>query len=429
MLQTAIMNYGIIAIGSRGDVQPFVALALGLLDHGHHVTLMAHENFKGFVEDYGIEFHPLPGNVEEMLYTPHARRVLLSHNILAFMRFVQKVVAKNQPQVNEALLKGSEKADVLVTSLVGMIWTDAIAESTGKPWATIQLSFPSTPTKEFPFALLSFLDFPLYNRLTYKIFDYLYTKDYKKQLNEFRRSLGLEPVKGSLLKKIAKEKTPNLYAISPSLLPRPADWPPPSQLTGFLHLPKDKRAQSSLDAISPALTRWLQTGEKPIYIGFGSIPVPDEPKFIRILNQLLNQTKYRFAFCQGWSHLDDLPEHPRLFVLSTVNHDWLFPHCRAVIVHGGIGTLATALKAKTPLIIASIFADQPWWGKLVAAKGLGAHLPFAQWTMEKVLAAIRTTETPAIQQKVQKLGDRLNREDGLKQTIAALESHFSMPHK
>ena len=113
--------------------------------------------------------------------------------------------------------------------------------------------------------------------------------------------------------------------------------------------------------------------------------------------------------------------------MSTVNHDWLFPHCFAVIVHGGIGTLATALKAKTPLIIASIFADQPWWGKLVQRRGLGVHLPFQKWTMEKVLAAIRTTETPAIQQQVNELGDRLNQEDGLKHTIAALEDHFRTP--
>lgn len=419
------MHYGIIAIGSRGDVQPFVALAVGLLDRGHRVTLLAHENFKSFVEGYGIDFYPLPGSIEEMLYTPQGRKVLKTGNMLAFMRFVQKVVSKNQTQVNEALLQGTEKADVLVTSLVGMIWVDIIAESTGKPWATIQLSFPSTPTKDFPFALLSFLDFPLYNRLTYQVFDYLYTQDYKEQLNEFRESLGLEPVQGSILKKIATEKTPNIYAISPSLLPRPTDWDPRSQLTGFIHLPKDLRAQNPQDAAPPELTRWLDAGEKPVYIGFGSIPVPDPPKFTRILKQLLAETDYRFLFCQGWSRLADLPEHPRLFVISTANHDWLFPQCRAAVIHGGIGTLATALKAKTPLVIASIFADQPWWGKLIERRSLGTHLPFARWTAQRLLVAIRATETPEIQQHVKEIGDRINCEDGLQQTIAALENYFS----
>ena len=93
------MHYGIIAIGSRGDVQPFVALAVGLLDRGHRVTLLAHENFKSFVEGYGIDFYPLPGSIEEMLYTPQGRKVLKTGNMLAFMRFVQKVVSDRKSVV------------------------------------------------------------------------------------------------------------------------------------------------------------------------------------------------------------------------------------------------------------------------------------------------------------------------------------------
>ncbi|HEV2478679.1 MAG TPA: glycosyltransferase [Puia sp.] len=434
------MHYGLIAIGSRGDVQPFVALALGLLDRGHEVTILAHENFNTFVGDYGIRFHPLPGNVEAMLYTPRGLSTLKKGNMLAFMRFVAKVVARNQKGINKQLHFGTQKADVLVTSLVGMIWVHAIAAKTGKPWATIQLSFPSTPTREFPFALLSFLDFPAYNKLTYKIFDYLYCKDYTKQLNEFRASLGLEPVKGSILKKIAAENTPNLYALSPNLLPRPADWDARSQITGFLHLPPERRGQDPQDgipsdlastghipseSIPSDLTRWLETGEAPIYIGFGSIPVPDPVKFVRILRQLLAETPYRFIFCQGWSHLDDLPQHQRLYVVETANHDALFPHCRAAVIHGGIGTIATALRARLPLVIASIFADQPWWGKIIARRGLGAHLPFARWSAPRLRAAIRTTETPEVRQRVADLGEKMRREDGLTATIEALETYFA----
>jgi sterol 3beta-glucosyltransferase len=420
------MHYGIIAIGSRGDVQPFVGLALGLIDRGHRVTLMAHENFKEFVEGYGgIAFHPLPGSIEEMLYSPQGRKVLQSGNMITFMRFVQHVVAEKQSMINREMIAVAEKTDAMITSMVGMIWLDAIADKSGKPWATIQLSFPSTPTKDFPFALLPFFDFPLYNRLTYKLFDFLYTKDYKKQLNTFRQSLGLEPVKGSLLKKLARGNTPNLYAISPALLPRPADWPPRSQLTGFIHLPPHRREKHPIDNIPPDLVRWLDTGDSPIYIGFGSIPVPDPPKFIHILKRLLHETNYRFIFCQGWSHLDDLPQHPRLFTITAINHDWLFPRCRAAIIHGGIGTTAAALKAKLPLIVTSIFADQPFWGKLISSRGFGAHLPFWHWTPEKLLAAIRHTETPEVQKRVSEIGEQMSREDGLQQTIKALEDYVN----
>lgn len=420
------MHYGIIAVGSRGDVQPFVGLALGLIDRGHQATLIAHENFKSFVEGYGLDFHPLPGNIEDMLHTHEGARVLRSGSMLAFMKFIRKVVAQNQPAVNRQLLTAAQKADVLVTSLLGTIWVDAIAESQHKPWATIQLSFPSTPTADFPFALLDLFDFPAYNRFTYRLFEYLYTLDYKSQLNQFRLSLGLPPIKGSLLKKIAKEKSPNLYAVSPALLPRPRDWDDRSQVTGFIQLPQPQREQNPADTPSPQLIKWLaQRAEKPIYIGFGSIPVPDPPKFTRIITGLLNKTSYRFLFCRGWSRIEDLPEHPRLFVITSADHSWLFPQCRMAIIHGGIGTLQTALGSKLPLVIASIVADQPWWGKLIEKRGLGAHLPFRHWTTEKLLAAIHTAETPPVPSQTERIGTLISRESGLTQTITALENYFA----
>jgi sterol 3beta-glucosyltransferase len=419
------MHYGIIAIGSRGDVQPFVALALGLMDRGHHVTLMAHENFKAFVEGYQIGFHPLPGSVEDMLYSPKGRKVLRSGNMLVFMHFVNKEVSKNQDRVNEALLTGAEKADVFVTSVLGMIWIDAIAARFGKPYATVQLSFPTTPTVEFPCVLLDFLNFPLYNRFTYRVFDFLYTRDNIKRLNSFRQSLGLPKAKGLLLKNTGAGKNPQLYAVSESFLPRPADWEERSQITGFIYLPPKRREQNPLDGEIPAeLIRWLEAGEKPVYIGFGSIPVPDPPRLIRVLRELLTETAYRFLFCQGWSKIVGLPVHPQLFAVPTANHDWLFPRCRAVITHGGIGTVAAALRAKTPLIVASIFADQPWWGKRVESSGLGVHVPFKEFSNEKLLAAIRKTESAAIQHRITEVGERMSHEDGLQKTIAALEAHF-----
>jgi UDP:flavonoid glycosyltransferase YjiC (YdhE family) len=419
------MHYGIIAIGSRGDVQPFVALALGLMDRGHEVTLMAHENFKEFVESYRIGFYPLPGSVEDMLYSPKGRKVLRSGNMLVFMHFVNKEVSRNQDRVNEALLAGTQKADVFVTSILGMIWIDAIAARSGKCYATVQLSFPTTPTVEFPCVLLDFLNFPLYNRFTYRVFDFLYTRDNIGKLNTFRQSLGLPKAKGLLLKNTGGGKHPHLYAISEYFLPRPADWDERSQLTGFIFLPPKRREQNPLDGEVPAaLTHWLEAGEKPIYIGFGSIPVPDPARFVRILTELLTKTSYRFIFCQGWSKIEGLPEHPRLFVVATANHDWLFPRCRAVITHGGIGTVAATLRAKTPLIVASIFADQPWWGKRVERSNLGIHVPFKQFTNERLLAAIHKTESKAIQHRITEIGERMSQEDGLAKTIAALENHF-----
>jgi UDP:flavonoid glycosyltransferase YjiC (YdhE family) len=131
------MHYGIVAIGSRGDVQPYIALALGLQERGHTTTLLAHENFKEFVEGYGVDFHPLEGNMEDMLHSAEAQRVLRSGRIIAFARYLQKNIRKTREAVSQDLYKGCLKTDVLVASLLAMPWVHSIAEKTGKRWAKI----------------------------------------------------------------------------------------------------------------------------------------------------------------------------------------------------------------------------------------------------------------------------------------------------
>src|SRR5580693_2273655 len=148
------MHYGIVAIGSRGDVQPYIALALGLQERGNRTTVIAHENFKEFVEGYGVEFHPLAGNVEDMLHSDEAQRVLRSGRIIAFARYLQKNITNTWEAVSRDLYKGCLKADVLVASLLAMPWVYSIAEKTGKRWAIVQLNLPATPTKAFPLAAM-----------------------------------------------------------------------------------------------------------------------------------------------------------------------------------------------------------------------------------------------------------------------------------
>src|ERR1700712_1273487 len=205
------MHYGIVAIGSRGDVQPYIALALGLKARGHAATLMAHENFKRFIEGYGIAFRPLEGSVEEYLLSDEGLAVLRAGHILAFVRYLQKIIKRTQKKVNEDILHGCEQADVLVTSLLGIPWVDSIAEKLDKPWAIVQLNLPSTPTKYFPMAPLDFFNFPLYNRFTYWLFEKFFWLNHRKPVNDFRRSVNLPVLKTPILKTIKEEKILNLH--------------------------------------------------------------------------------------------------------------------------------------------------------------------------------------------------------------------------
>ncbi len=413
------MHYGIVAIGSRGDVQPYTALALGLMDRGHEATVMAHENFKEFVEGYGVAFIPLRGNVEEMLQSEEGMQVLRAGDIVAFSGYLKKITIKTGETIIEDIFEACRKADVLISSLLALPWVEGLAEKLGKKWAAVQLNLPTVPTKAFPMAALGLFDFPAYNRLTYRLYDIAYYKAVKKLVNDFRKSLELPRLKISLQKQIQVKKILNLHCFSPSLLARPDDWKSNNDITGFMFLPT-----ATHNNIPDDLIRWLNAGDKPIYIGFGSIPIPDSKKFESILMELLNNTAHRFVFCQGWSLPMDLPNHPNLFQVKSINHEWLFPHCKAAVIHGGVGTTAAVLRAKIPVIIVSIIADQPWWGKIIDRKNLGVHIPFKKLTTPKLLSAIEKTHDPETRQNAIDMGEKINRENGLKKTVDALQNYF-----
>ena len=416
------MHYGIIAIGSRGDVQPFVALSLGLKQKGHQVTLLAHENFKSFVESYHINFHPLAGNTEEMVQDPEGLRLLQSGNTLKLLRYIHDRGAKVQDQVNQDLWEGCQPADVLVTSVLGVPWVSSIAEKMGKQWALVQLSFPTTATREFPFAGFDYFNFPVYNLFTYRLIRSFFWRQIKGAVNELRMSLGLPTLRHSIFDKAASDHILTYYAVSSALLHRPADWDSSIKVTGFLSLPA--RLDESVKNIPPGLRDWLQGDEKPVYIGFGSMPIPDPALFTRVLKELLARTDHRYIFCEGWSSVSELPKDPRLFIVPAVDLEWLFPQCKAAIIHGGIGTLAATLKAGIPPVIVSIFGDQHWWGKLIRKSGLGGHIPFKRLSPDKLITAIHCVLLPEVTQHLARMAGHLNGEDGLHNAIANLEEYF-----
>ncbi len=419
-----IMHFGICTYGSRGDTQPYIALALGLKSRGHVITLFANENFSGMITCYNIDFCPLPGDMEEVVHSPEVLGILRSGNMIRFLRELQKVGRKFQPAANAAMLKGASGVDVLVASPLAMIWVYSIAEKLGKKWAVVQLSLPTVPTREFPFAGLSFFDFSLYNIFTYKLIHSIYWKLNKKDVNGHRALLGLPALKTPIQKKMNAQKILNLYALSPSLISRPDDWPDEVQLTGFFAISQSQRIAGGNEEPDAKLIEWLAAGAPPIYIGFGSIPIPDTDRFSGILHELLDNTNERIIFCQGWSELPDLPRHENLFAVKAINHEWLFPRCKAAVIHGGIGTLAAVLHAKIPAIVVSIFGDQPIWGKFIQQKDLGVHIPFKKLTTKKLLDAIEISQMAQVKHNANIMGEKLQNEDGVTTGVEMLEKYF-----
>jgi sterol 3beta-glucosyltransferase len=411
------MRYALLTYGSMGDVRPFVALALGLQKKGLDVILAAPENFKAFVESFGIPYYPLTGDMERIVNTEEVVRIIQSGNNFTFLRKMVRLADRTRDAIAQGLQGAAAQADVLITSTLNIFAVDAIAEKFHKKWAMLLPSPPMNETKEFPYPELDHFNFPWYNRLTYRLVNFAYWQVYKSRINGWRQSIGLLPKRSNPLRQYTKDKIPTLYIFSPQLIPRPSDWNDHCRITGFLTL-------ETPEPVDPKLSAWLRSGPTPLYIGFGSIPIPAPGRLSAIIREILTATKHRIVFCKGWSQLPDLPEHPDLYVTSRADHRWLFPQCKVAIHHGGAGTIASAIKAKIPSIVVSIFGDQAMWGKVVKRREIGLHLPFKKLNTSKLLHAIDKVSTPPIGPTVITIGEKINAENGIATTIETLYAFF-----
>lgn len=419
------MNIGIFTYGTRGDVQPYIALALGLIDKGHKVTLAAPENFKELVEDFGLTFHPLYGNAEEGMNSPKGQSVLKTENTIKLMKYFFKMLNEMKVPLRKSYLDAVSKVDVIIANLATLPIVGAIAEKQNKKIALTYFMPPVVATSEFPLADFDFFNFPWYNRMTYKLAHSFYWKFVKAETNEFRQELRLPVLKRNIVHYFDELKPLDLYCISPTLIQQPKDWDENHKITGFLTVPKQKREDNFLDKTSKELVTWLAEGDKPIYIGFGSNGVGNTEKLMAIVNDVLTKTNERILFCTGWSQFANLPVHQNLFVTKYINHEAILPKCKLGIFHGGAGTLAAMLRNHLPVILISFYTDQPTWGKIVERMGLGVHIPFKKLTAQKLLIAINKAQEPSIKKNVLVTGDKINKEDGLGLAIAAIEEYFA----
>jgi sterol 3beta-glucosyltransferase len=413
------MKYGIITTGSRGDVQPFIALALTLMGKGHDVTLVASENFRDFVEGFGVTFLPIAGDTERLINSPMALKLLEGGNVFKFFYHLQKVSAQSADQSNRDMLEACSRFDGIITSVLPLPVVYSIAEKYHKKCAVVFLSLPPVPTREFPYQVLGTKGHPWVNRLSYRLMGLGYAM-ISKQVNRFRKEIGLP--QANVMKACLRSNMLAITAVSQQLIRQPKDWPPTAHVTGFFYLPPSVREKQRLNEMPEGLEDWLAKGDQPVYMGFGSIPVPDKTRLYRTLQGILAQR--RVVFGAGWSILSELPEHPNLFVTKYVNHDWLLPRCSAAIIHGGIGTVGAALRSGTPIIVVSILADQPINGKMIEQKKLGYHLPFGELSPEKLLRAIKAVQDDPIRGNCRTAAAGIGREDGLGKAVHLLERYF-----
>lgn len=419
------MNIGIFTYGTRGDLQPYIALAMELKGKGHEVSIAATEDFKTMVEDYGIHFQCLHGNAESMMNSPEGQAILKSEHAIQLMKYYFSVLHDIRHELRQSYFAAIKNVDYVIANAMTLPIVSAITEKLNKKLAITYFMPPAVVTSAFPLGDFDFFNFPWYNRLTYKIAQALFWKFVKEDTNEYRVALGLEPLKENLIRHLDRKKILDLYCISTSLIPQPQDWAAHHKMTGFMSIPSNVIKRSPRDESSNELMQWINEGEQPIYMGFGSNGIGNTQKFIDIIMAILSQTKNRIIFCTGWSHFDALPYHKNLFVAKYVDHEVIFPLCKIGIFHGGAGTLAAMLRGSLPVIIVSFYTDQPTWGKIVERKKLGKHIPLKKLNTHTLIRAISEVQVPEIRQNVRLIADVLNKENGSKNAANEIENYFA----
>ncbi|XP_048135599.1 sterol 3-beta-glucosyltransferase UGT80A2-like isoform X3 [Rhodamnia argentea] len=394
------------------------------LEHGHRVRLATHSNFREFVLTAGLEFYPLGGDPK----------------VLAWYMVKNKGILPSGP--SEIQIQRNELKDIILSLLPACMDPDPhskmpfeadaiianppacghihVAEALKIP-IHIFFTMPWTPTGEFPHPL-SRVKQPAGYKLSYQIIDALIWLATRDMINEFRKKkLKLRPVTYLCGSNSPPPDVPVGYTWSPHLVPKPKDWGPKIDVVGFCFLD----LASSYEP-PDSLLKWLEEGDKPIYIGFGSLPVQEPQRMTDIIIKALEATGQRGIISKGWGGLGNLSEPKEsVYLLDNCPHDWLFARCSAVVHHGGAGTTAAGLRAACPTTIIPFFGDQTFWGEQVYARGVGpAPIPVDGFSLEKLIDAIRFMLDPKVKERAMDLAKAMENEDGVGRAVNAFYKHF-----
>jgi sterol 3beta-glucosyltransferase len=417
------MHIAIIALGSRGDVQPYIALGKGLKKAGHTVRLVTTQEFETLVIAQGLEFWPLRGNTQaKMEENKELSELLEQGNFLKIFRLMAKEAQRTAIELLDDGFAACQGMDLLITGVVSIFIGVPLAEKLRIPLLQTYLA-PFTPTRDFPSVLLP-PTLPnlggAFNRLSQQLVRQLIWSGMQTMFNQGRKKvLGLPPASFSKpFHSSHSEGLPTLYGFSPFVVPAPADWGMDNHVTGYWFLDSDADWTPP-----PALLDFLQAGPAPVYIGFGSMSSRNPQETAELALKALKKTNQRALLFSGWGGLQktDLPDS--VMMIDSTPHAWLFPRVAAVVHHGGAGTTASGLRAGVPSIVIPFNFDQPFWGQRVYDLGVGpAPIPRRKLTADRLAHSVQEAVTnTAMHQRAAALGSKIQAEDGIANAVKLIQ--------
>jgi UDP:flavonoid glycosyltransferase YjiC (YdhE family) len=383
-----VLSFG----GSRGDVQPGVALAATLLGRGHEVAMAVPPNLVRFVTDAGVSAHPCGDSTDDILRSELVSRDLKSSNPRRRLRAVSELTLRGGRSTQRTLMDLTSDADVIVGSSVGQERALNVAESHRIPYVPIHYCPIRRNGVVSMVPVASGLAAPI-TRASWTVLEQILWQATRRVENELRADLGLPAATATAAARIARRGAPEIQAYDGAVFPGlSSEWGSARPLVGFLDLTDATR--SRLDrpdtGTDHALERWLDAGPPPVYIGFGSMTVPNPDRIEAAIVAAAEATGRRVLVTSGWSNfMRPRSDHgSNLYVMSSVDHARILPRCAAAVHHGGAGSTAAGLRAGLPTLVCWFGADQPMWGRQITELGVGRALPVRAITEKTLTAAL-----------------------------------------
>jgi UDP:flavonoid glycosyltransferase YjiC (YdhE family) len=386
--------------GSRGDIEPCVAVGRELLRRGHEVRMAVPPDLVGFAESAGLAAVAYGLDTRAWVFMRRDFWIFFRNHKL--WRQAWEPINQCVGEISTTLTSLADGADLLFTGLNFEKAAVNVAEYYDIPLATLH-HFPARANaRVFPM-----LPSPLgRSAMTAKV--WLYWRVVTKKVEDAqRRELGLPQATGPSPRRVTERGSLEIQAYDevcfPGLAAEWAEWNGLRPFVGALtmELPTDADEE---------VASWIAAGTPPIFFGFGSNPVESPADTLAMIGAVCAQLGERALVCAGWSDFSDVPRFEHVKVVGTMNYAATFPACRAVVHHGGAGTTAAGLRAGVPtLILSTPAADQSLWGAAVKRLKVGSARRFSSTTQGSLVADLRTVLAPPYVARARELATRMTK--------------------
>jgi sterol 3beta-glucosyltransferase len=416
------MKILVFTLGSRGDVQPYLALAAGLQQAGHQVTLATSREFSELIQAHGVGVHPVRFSVQALMKEPETQAIFKSGNPFRQFRLMRDVMDKSAAAMDD-FWEAAQTTDFVVQTGTGNGGVEAMSQL-GLPMAMASV-LPFPPTRAFPSFFL-----PAraslgggYNLVTHKAMHAMLWRGLGgPATNKWRATLGLPRWRSydHMFGSVRAAGTPWLFGYSPKVLPKPADWEDFHHVTGYWFMEPPAGWQPPDD-----LVRFLASGPPPVYVGFGSMGDAHAEQQTRLVLRALELSGQRAVLYAGWGGIIRLEAGPNVMYVEDMPHAWLFPRMAAVVHHGGAGTTSAGLRAGVPSILTPFAGDQNAWAEQVVKLGVGPAMgPNKKLTSENLASAIDTSvKDKGMRARAAALGEKIRAENGVADAVGLIERH------